>query len=189
MDCAHHTERRPIAAGRQRTGVADRADPHVGPKQRCAVFANRLTTPDLVLVEGTCRCGNRNPCLHRVAPDTRCRLECMTDPDREIDGGRARRRDDRGVSGDRSTKCLWLGRRQLGRQGNAHCPSDTQCRCATDRKHADRVDEVGDGRAPALDSRLRQQRLIEHHNRSGLEPDDVDGRQRHARRPTCPRSS
>ena len=65
-----------------------------------------------------------------------------------------------------------VGRGARG-QRDAHRAGDAQRGRAADGEHLDRVDQLGDRAARALDALLRQPRLVEEHHRLVLEADDV----------------
>ena len=174
---ADDAERRAVAAGRERPGVAVREDPGAGGQQRCAVPAHRHAAGDLVVVDAERE--GREGVPERVGGlRARDRLVAAIERPAEVDRGRPRG-GELGAGGQ-ELAAQRLERRRRGssrRLRHAHRRGDPDRRRAADRELADGRAELGNGDAAAVGSLARQARLVEHDDGAGLEPDDVGGRE------------
>jgi hypothetical protein len=178
----HDAQRRPVATGGEPARVALGHQVGTVPEQRGAMHAHRAAARDLVVLDPP---GARGDPAARLLPvaDVAVELgERLLHAPGEVDGRGPRGGQDRALLRQVPTHADRVVGRRPGSERDPHRARHAERGRAADGQHADRVDQLGDGLAAALDPGARQARLVEHHHRLVLEPDDVV-RLQHAR---CP---
>ena len=186
VQAPNHAERRAVSTRRQRTRVADRADPSVGSKQRCTMPSDLLTTENLGHVERLRRVRDRTAC-HRWRRPLLCRrCKSRLDTDGEIDRSRARGSKCRCLRQHRAPKLLWLVWCLARSERNTQCARNAKRRRPTHRELLDRDHELGHCGADPLDPFTGQSRLIQNHYRLLFEANNVGWRDHSAPRIQVP---